>query len=161
MFLAYQRASRPYKKVVFEVVYFVFLTVFTFLYFWGRRHEALAFKYMTLGQNCPCCSKMAITRRRSNLFPKFWKIPEAQDLHHSVSVSKHDLKPSGTFVLKMCMRPWLRRLPILSQEGDLRDVIWLNASTALRYTRHILHARKYDTYLCFLHISELLGLIKV
>ena len=70
-------------------------------------------KYMTLVLKFFCCNKMTITRRRSNLFPKFRKIPEAQDLYHSASVSKHDLKPSGTSFLKICMRPWLRRLPIL------------------------------------------------
>ena len=26
-----------------------------------------------------------------------------------LAVSKHDLKPSGTFFLKICMRPWIRR----------------------------------------------------
>ena len=47
---------------------------------------------MTLGLKLFCCSKMCKTRRRSNLFPKFRKIPEAQDLDPTVAVSKHELK---------------------------------------------------------------------
>ena len=53
-----------------------------------------------IGTDFLCCSKIAIARHRSNLFTKFQKIPEAQDLDHTVAVSKHDLKLSGTFFLK-------------------------------------------------------------
>ena len=39
---------------------------------------------------------MTITRRRSNLFPKFQKIPAALDEYFAMAVSNRDLKPSGT-----------------------------------------------------------------
>ena len=38
---------------------------------------------------------MAITPRRSNLFPKFRKIPAALDEYYAMAVSNRDLEPSG------------------------------------------------------------------
>ena len=79
-------------------------------------------KYMTLAPKFFLCSKMAVTRRRSNLFPKFWKIPAALDEYFAMAVSNRDLKPSGTFFWKNCMRPRIRRLLFLDfcppPEGD-------------------------------------------
>ena len=43
---------------------------------------------------------MAVTRHRSNLFPKFRKIPAALDEYYAMAVSNRDLKPSGTFFRK-------------------------------------------------------------
>ena len=40
------------------------------------------------------------THQKSNLFQKFWKIPAAQHLDHTMAVSNHDLKPSGAFFRK-------------------------------------------------------------
>ena len=40
---------------------------------------------------------MTITRRRSNLFPKFRKIPAALDEYYKMAVSNRDFKASGTF----------------------------------------------------------------
>ncbi len=74
-------------------------------------------------------------------------------LNHDLTLPLHSTRrelPESSGILekaKICMRPWLRRLPILLGRATSRDVIWLNTSTGLRYKRHILHARKYDTYL--------------
>ena len=43
---------------------------------------------------------MTITRRRSNLFPKFQKILAALDEYFAMAVSNRDLKASGTFFRK-------------------------------------------------------------
>ena len=56
---------------------------------------------MTLGPKFFFSNKMAVTQRRSNLFPKFWKIPAALDEYFAMAVSNRDLKPSGTFVQKI------------------------------------------------------------
>ena len=34
-------------------------------------------------------------------------------------VSEYDLKPSGSFLSKMCMRPWIRRLLVFAPRGRL------------------------------------------
>ena len=57
-------------------------------------------KYMTLVLKFFCCNKMTITRRRSNLFPKFRKIPAALDEYFAMAVSNRDLKPFWDFLWK-------------------------------------------------------------
>ena len=72
---------------------------------------------MTLVLKFFCCNKMTKTRRRSNLFPKFRKIPAALDEYFAMAVSNRDLKPfcfsfsekmhatsdsQDTFVLDVC-----------------------------------------------------------
>ena len=90
---------------------------------------------MTLGLKFFCCNKMAITRRRSNIFPKFRKIPAALDEYYTMAVSNRDFKSFWDIFSKKCMRPWLRRLPILPQAGDLA---WRNL--AQYQHRSALHA---------------------
>ena len=68
-------------------------------------------KYMTLGPKFFCCSKMAVTRRRSKLWWRTAHQSKALDVSYLSSLSKRDLKPSGTLFPKMCMRPWIRRYP--------------------------------------------------
>ena len=47
MFLAYQRASMPYKRLVVDDFTSLFFYMFVNIFLGGRRHEALAFKFVT------------------------------------------------------------------------------------------------------------------
>ena len=53
---------------------------------------------MTLGPKFFCCSKMAVTRRRKHLFQYFRKILKALVETYRSTLSKRDLKHSGTFL---------------------------------------------------------------
>ena len=78
---------------------------------------------MTLGPKFVFCNKMAVTQRRSNLFPKFRKIPAAPDEYF------------WDMFLKNCMRPRIRRLRftwILAPGGRLSDEAYI--------------VERYDTY---------------
>ena len=50
---------------------------------------------MTLGPKFFCCSKMAVTRRRSKLWWRTAHQSKALVKTYLSTVSKHDLKPSG------------------------------------------------------------------
>ena len=50
---------------------------------------------MTLGPKFFCCSKMAVTRRRSKLWWRTAHQSKALDETYLSTVSKRDLKPSG------------------------------------------------------------------
>ena len=49
-------------------------------------------------------------------------------MYYNLALSKHDLKASATFFLKICMRPWIRRLRFFYQslppEGDLATKLY-------------------------------------
>ena len=49
-------------------------------------------------------------------------------MYYNLALSKHDLKASATFFLKICMRPWIRRLRFFNQslrpEGDLATKLY-------------------------------------
>ena len=53
---------------------------------------------------------------------------KALDVYYNLALSKHDLKASATFFLKICMRPWIRRLRFLikacPREGDLATKLY-------------------------------------
>ena len=55
---------------------------------------------MTLGPKFFCSSKMAVTRRRSKLWCRKAHQSKALDFSYLSSLSKRDLKPSGTFFRK-------------------------------------------------------------
>ena len=55
---------------------------------------------MTLGPKFFSCNKMTITRRTKHL-RKMLELPQkALNVYYAVALSKHDLKPSGTFFWK-------------------------------------------------------------
>ena len=53
---------------------------------------------------------------------------KALDVYYNLTLSKHDLKASATFLLKICMRPWIRRLRFFYQslrpDGDLATKLY-------------------------------------
>ena len=76
---------------------------------------------MTLGPKFLFCSISTVYQRKTNLFPKFRKIPEARHLDHTMAVSNHDLKHSGTLFRKLACDLGFAGyvfLEILSLEGD-------------------------------------------
>ena len=75
---------------------------------------------MTLGPKFFCCSKMAVTRRRSKLWWRISHQSKALDVSYLSSLSKRDLKHSGIFS-KNCMRPWIRSLWNIWPKRPLRD----------------------------------------
>ena len=77
---------------------------------WPLRDDFLAQSLIyDIGTDFFCCSKMAVTRRRSKLWWRLSHQSKALDISYLSSLSKRDLKPSGTFFSKICMRPWIRR----------------------------------------------------
>ena len=60
---------------------------------------------------------MAVTRRRSNLFPKFRKIPAALDEYFAMAVSNRDLKLSGTFSQKFACDLGFAAYETFNQKG--------------------------------------------
>ena len=76
---------------------------------------------MTLGPKFFCSSKMAVTRRRSKLWWRKAHQSKALDVSYLSSLSKRDLKHSGNFFSKICMRPWIRSLWNIWPKRPLRD----------------------------------------
>ena len=76
---------------------------------------------MTLEPKFFCSSKMAVTRRRSKLWWRISHQSKALDVRYLSSLSKRDLKHSGTFFSKMCMRPWIRSSSNILPKRPLRD----------------------------------------
>ncbi len=76
-------------------------------------------KYMTLGLKFFRCSKMTITRRGSNLFPKFRKIQASLDEYYTTAVSNHDFKASGTLKKKEMHATLASQVTDFAREGDL------------------------------------------
>ena len=83
-----------------------------------------------MGPKFFCSSKMAVTRRRKHLNQQFLAGSPQLDVSYLSSLSKRDLKHSGTFFSKICMRPWIRSLWNIWPKRPLRDdflalIIWL------------------------------------
>ena len=77
--------------------------------------------FRTLQKFAICCRKMAVTRRRSKLWWRTAHQSKALDEIYCSTASKRDLKQSGTFLSKICMRPWIRSLWNILAERPLRD----------------------------------------
>ena len=76
---------------------------------------------MTLGPKFFCCSKMAVTRRRSKLWWRKAHQSKALDVSYLSSLPKTWFKTLWDFFAKICMRPWIRSLWNIWPKRPLRD----------------------------------------
>ena len=76
-----------------------------------QRNINIPAKYTTLGPKNVCCSKMAITRRRSKLWWRTAHQSKALVETYLSTVSKRDLKPSGTQILNLLAPAGILRQP--------------------------------------------------
>ena len=72
---------------------------------------------MTLGPKFFCCSKMAVTRRRSKIWWRKAHQSKALDVTYLSSLSKRDLKHSGTFFQKFACDLGFAAYEIFGRKG--------------------------------------------
>ena len=79
-----------------------------------------------------CCSKMAVTRRRSKLWWRKAHQSKALDLSYLSSLSKRDLKPSGIHFLKILApagilgEPFYKKIQKFGPCGHIRGTLLQN-----------------------------------
>ena len=88
-----------------------------------------------MGPKFFCCSKMAVTRRRSKLWWRKAHQSKALDVSYLSSLSKRDLKPSGTQILKLLPPAGILREPFykifqkIGPCGHIRGTLLQNIPT--------------------------------